>query len=309
VLAVNAAIGATVAEILVSAHKASVFVGVLSALASLSVGTALSVGIVFLFQLSLSPFRQRSDWRRQIPKERTEAQRRLEASEKKGEERWQSERKAFDDQREETERLRGLLGTAEKELRDLAEGVALLRQERDVARAALAELEAGPGLTLRLENRTGDFLNVLDEHNNKLGEARYFHIHVRPTARVSGLRGRALALTKLEGDRFVDVARFKPLELTWDGIEGMRAEAEPDTAARLNLVCTESFQPPGTTIFCVEKKWHEAPRGLTTRIGTGIYRVKVRVDSDDSSAIADSWFEIAAPDSWRDLLVRQIEES
>jgi hypothetical protein len=118
-----------VEELLVSANKPGVRVGVLVVLVAIVPFTVL--GVLYAWQAARAPFRQRKEWRGQIAAERRGFHKQIAAERGQSDVRWQAERKAFDNKSVETEDLRGQLGRAENELREL----------RPKLEAALAELE------------------------------------------------------------------------------------------------------------------------------------------------------------------------
>jgi hypothetical protein len=117
----------TVEEVLVSASKASVRVAVLIVL--VAAVPFVVIGWVYVFQAARAPFRQRKEWRVQLPREREEARARSEAERESAEERIAAERKAFEEKWQETEHLRGLLGEAENTIHELRSRGATLESE------------------------------------------------------------------------------------------------------------------------------------------------------------------------------------
>jgi hypothetical protein len=176
-----------------------------------------------------------------------------------------------------------------------------------LALCALWNYVPRPRLWLELRPTTGSEIPVEDNNRQPLGHAKYFHVHVCSTTdRVC--RGRMIELKEVQDGHEATIDRFKPLDLTWDGVVGLTARVEPDVPARLNIVCTESHHP-ALAIFCVEREWHTNPRGVTTRVSPGTYRAKVRVYTEGSSDSVDGVFEIHTPRHWQDLEVTHLKAS
>lgn len=161
-----------------------------------------------------------------------------------------------------------------------------------------------PRVWLELRPSTGAEIAVEDANRQPLGYAKYFHVHVCSTT-TRTCRGRMVDLREVRDGSEHDVPSFKPVELTWDGVDGLVARVEPDVPARLNIVCTESRHAE-LTILCVEEAWHKQPRGVQTTLGPGAYVAKIRITTDGSDEIVDGVFEIHAARHWQDLRVTQI---
>jgi hypothetical protein len=214
-------VAVVVEEILVSANKASVEVGVLTVVAVIGVPFAV-LTLVFAGQTTLAPLRQRRDWRAQVYDERDRL-----------DEQAQNWRDAFDRKYKETEDLRGQLGDALLANEGLAAENEQLQAELD----RLLPLSKFPDLVIKTDTplhigtKDGTFgresliavkILVVNRERERKAILR-FPAHVQTHKPVASIRKLGRTIETAHPDFLPDPLKLSPQDtaegevlLTWD---------------------------------------------------------------------------------------------
>jgi hypothetical protein len=176
--------------------------------------------------------------------------------------------------------------------------VAVLGALLVLALSALWRATPNPGLTLAFDRSTVQTPAAVDDHGNKVADARWFHFEVHSQANVRQCEGRLIRLERETGAGAWElVPGFKPpVHLSLDSVEGTRWPLiEPGLPARINLVFSQS----NTAGAWLAVSSHRASGNLSSLVPDK-YRLTVRVSAEGVEDVEGS-FIVQVTGMWSGL--------